>query len=335
MSRPWILLCPSSRGIGHALTRHLLQHTHPSIPILATARSENLSQVKDGILKGLAGIPAAVASDRLHIVRVDVTSESTVQRAAEQAASLFPRSSHHLHLAFALPGVLYVEKRFSAIDHGRALETFKVNVLGPMMLMKWFGDFLPRKNTVFLREGPEKDGRAIMRKEDEVDKDPPSTAAGAAGGYGGEGDPVGGSGISTGKDKDMNSENTSSSGGGDGILKLPSHATWVTMSARVGSVSDNRLGGWYSYRSSKAAVNSLTKSLDLEIKSKSAGKAMAVSYHPGTVKTGLSREFWDSVANDGLFDLEDAVEKMARVVTGLRRGQRGKCWDWKGQEVAP
>ncbi len=118
-------------------------------------------------------------------------------------------------------------------------------------------------------------------------------------------------------------------------LAMPSHAVWVNMGARVGSVTDNRLGGWYSYRSSKAAVNSLTKSLDHQLVTRSGGKAMAISYHPGTVKTSLSREFWSSVANDTLLDPEVAVEKMADVVTGVGLEQRGRCWDYKGEEVPP
>lgn len=252
-----------------------------------------------------------------------MTSESTVQAAADQAASLFPRNTHHLHLAFALPGILFVEKSFSGIDYTKALETYKVNVLGPMMLMKWFGDFLPRKSTSILRQV---NGEEIVRGErDGGDKTPAAISAGAAGGYGGAGDPV-----ASGRETDGGSNDD-----GSQILKLPNHATWVTMSARVGSVSDNKLGGWYSYRSSKAAVNSLTKSLDYELKTKGGTKSLAMSYHPGTVKTGLSREFWDSVVNDSLFEADDAVEKMARVVMGLRVGQRGRCWDWKGDEVAP
>lgn len=107
------------------------------------------------------------------------------------------------------------------------------------------------------------------------------------------------------------------------------------MSARVGSVSDNKSGGWYSYRSSKAAVNSLTKSFDHQLMSRSGGKAMCVGYHPGTVKTDLSRGFWESMANDKIWEPEEAVGYMARVIGGLAEGQRGRVWDWKGEEVLP
>jgi hypothetical protein len=53
------------------------------------------------------------------------------------------------------------------------------------------------------------------------------------------------------------------------------------------------------------------------------------------VKTDLSREFWESVANDTLLEPEAAVEKMVKVVMGIKLDQRGKCWDYKGEEVPP
>ncbi|KAK3363529.1 hypothetical protein B0T25DRAFT_443833 [Lasiosphaeria hispida] len=272
MSRPWILLCPSTRGIGFHLTRHLLRTTR--IPILATARSPDHPSVRSSLLAGLISEDDD-PSGRLEVITADVTAEQTVAAAARRAHTLFPPHTHHLHLAFALPGILHPEKSPAGIDCAKALETFKVNVLGPMVLMKYFEGFLPRKGTVMDLEG---------------------TSHGTA---------------------------------------VPRHAVWVNMSARVGSVSDNKLGGWYSYRSSKAAVNSLTKSLDQQLVTRSGDNAMAVSYHPGTVKTELSKEFWGSVANDTLLDPEAAVEKMANVVAGLGLDQRGRCWDYKGQEVLP
>ena len=268
MSRPWIFICPSSRGIGHHLTRHLLRTTR--VPILATARSPDPTLVRERLLSGLI-TPADDPSGRLEVVPCDVTIESTICSAARRAASLFPPDRHHLHLAFAIPGILHPEKSAAQVDYADALETFKVNVLGPLMLMKYFSGFLPRKMT----------------------------------------------------ELDLSETD------------LPGHAVWVDMGARVGSIGDNKLEGWFSYRSSKAAVHSLTKCLDNQLYTKGGDKSMAMSYHPGTVKTDLSKEFWGSVANDTLLDPEVAVEKMAAVVMGIKLEQRGKCWDYKGKEVPP
>jgi NAD(P)-dependent dehydrogenase (short-subunit alcohol dehydrogenase family) len=251
------------------------------LPILATSRTDP-EGAKARLLKDIV-LPSEKEthnlSSRLTVLPLDVTDESTIEAASKQAASLFPPELHHLHLAFALPGILHAEKSPRQVDYADALETYRVNTLGPLMLMKWFSDFLPRKRTDF----------------------------------------------------SLVFESASQTQG----TTLPKHATWVNMSARVGSVTDNRAGGWYSYRSSKAAVNSLTKSLDRQLSVRSGDKAMAVSYHPGTVRTDLSREFWDSVAKDKLFEPELAANKMANVITGLHADQRGHCWDWKGEEVPP
>ncbi|KAI0551383.1 short-chain dehydrogenase/reductase-like protein [Xylaria curta] len=285
MSKPWVFICPSSRGIGHALTAHLLRRT--TLPILATARSSDLAAVKESLVSASShGSQTKNAEDdasRLHVTHLDVTDEASVEAAAAKATELFPPSSHHLHLAFALPGILHPEKHPRGVDYDDALETFKVNTLGPMMLMKWFGELLPRKGTdlTHLRE------------------------------------------LAIGGDSK------------DAQFRVPSHATWLTNSARVGSTSDNRLGGWYSYRASKAGVNSITKSFDLHLRTRSAEKAMAFAYHPGTVKTEFSREFWGNVAEGKLFSPEFAVQKMLEVVETRMIEDRGRCWDWKGEEVLP
>jgi NAD(P)-dependent dehydrogenase (short-subunit alcohol dehydrogenase family) len=284
MSRPWILLCPSSRGLGAALTTHLLRTT--TLPILATSRTDP-RPARDALLAALPETDQSSATARLHTVRVDVTDESTVRQAAEHAADIFPKNKYHLHLGFALPGVLYPEKSPGQVDYARAKETYAVNALGPLLLMKWFHDFLPRKGTV----------------------------------------------VSLLSDKDVSSD-TGSEGMG-GATKLPAHAVWVNMSARVGSVSDNRLGGWYSYRSSKAAVNSLTKSFDVQLEARSGDKAVAISYHPGTVKTDLSKGYWETTPQDKLLAPADAARMMADVVAGIGIGDRGRCWDYKGEEVPP
>jgi NAD(P)-dependent dehydrogenase (short-subunit alcohol dehydrogenase family) len=107
------------------------------------------------------------------------------------------------------------------------------------------------------------------------------------------------------------------------------------MSARVGSISDNRAGGWYSYRASKAGVNAMVKSLDIYLRAQSAGTAMSVGLHPGTVKTNLSRDFWRSTPKEKLFEPGFAAERLCRVVEHLGRERVGRCWDWRGEEILP
>lgn len=107
------------------------------------------------------------------------------------------------------------------------------------------------------------------------------------------------------------------------------------MSARVGSISDNSLGGWYSYRASKAAVNQIVKTFDIHLKQSAGEKAIAVGLHPGTVKTGLSKDFWGNVRGEKLFSGEFAAEKLGEVVRNVGTEGRGRCWDWAGKEIPP
>ncbi|KHN98762.1 NAD(P)-binding domain protein [Metarhizium album ARSEF 1941] len=288
MSAPWALVCPSSRGIGFALTRHLLRTTR--LPVLATTRHPEPGTTKAAILEGMesdgpAG-SAGSAGSRLRVVRVDVTDEASVEAASRAARRLFPPARHHLHLGFAMPGVLTPEKSPAQVDADAGLAMLRVNVLGPLLLMKHFAEFLPRRGTRLRAPGLDADADA---------------------------------------DADAH-------GNGDG---LAARAAWVFMSARLGSIADNRSGGWFSYRASKAAVNSVAKSLDVMLRARSGDKAVAVAYHPGTVRTGLSRDFWARVPQDRLFSPEYAAERMLSVVNGLHLGQRGKCLDWRGDEVPP
>ncbi|KAK2032965.1 oxidoreductase [Colletotrichum zoysiae] len=287
MSSPWILVSPASRGIGAHLVGHLLRTT--AAPVLATCRSPDTTAVKHRLLEYLA-LPAVETEDlasRLKVVRLDVTDEATVADAADEARALFPDATHHLRLALATPGVLHPEKSPAQVDYDRALETFRVNTLGQMMLMKHFSPFLPRRTAHLL--GPS-----------------------------------------------SSSSSSSSSSPEDARGLPPGHAVWAAMSARVGSTSDNLKGGWYSYRASKAGVTSLAKSLDLWLRARSGDKAISVAYHPGTVKTGLSEAFWDTVPKEKLFEPEFAVERMCKVLTEeIGVEGRGRFWDWQGKEILP
>ena len=116
---------------------------------------------------------------------------------------------------------------------------------------------------------------------------------------------------------------------------LPHTPTTAVMSARVGSISDNRLGGWYSYRASKAGVNQVVRTFDNHLRTASGDNAVAVALHPGTVKTEFSRDFWGGVKEGKLFESEWVAERLVDVVGQAGVQGRGKCWDWEGKEVPP
>ena len=109
-------------------------------------------------------------------------------------------------------------------------------------------------------------------------------------------------------------------------------AKWVHITTRAGSIGDNHKGGWYSYRASKAALNQAMHTFDLHLMQKKR-PAMAVGVHPGTMKTDLSRGFWRSTPGDQLREPEEAAERVLDVVGKLGEGQRGRVWDWAGNEV--
>jgi NAD(P)-dependent dehydrogenase (short-subunit alcohol dehydrogenase family) len=188
--------------------------------------------------------------------------ESTIADAAAECKKYFTPSSHQLQLTFIVPGILFPEKSPAQINADDALLTFRTNTLGPMLMLKHFSPFLPKK-----------------------------------------------------------------------MKGLPSIATTAIMSARVGSISDNRLGGWYSYRASKAGVNQLVKTFDNHLRTSSGENAMSVALHPGTVKTDLSKDFWGNVKKEKLFERDWVAERLIDVVRQVGVDGRGKCWDWK--EVPP
>jgi NAD(P)-dependent dehydrogenase (short-subunit alcohol dehydrogenase family) len=108
----------------------------------------------------------------------------------------------------------------------------------------------------------------------------------------------------------------------------------TSMSARLGSIADNDIGGWYSYRSSKAAQNQITKTLHLELGRKY--NAVAIGYHPGTVKTSLSGKMGSKrleAGLEGVFTVGEAVDKMIGVMGEVKRYHSGTVIDWRGNRI--
>lgn len=103
------------------------------------------------------------------------------------------------------------------------------------------------------------------------------------------------------------------------------------LSARVGSIADNRKGGWYAYRASKAALNQMVRSLAVELRRR-APEAFAVALHPGTVATPLSAPFRDRVAHR-VTPPPEAARNLLDVVDGLGPAQSGGFYAYDGTEI--
>ena len=116
------------------------------------------------------------------------------------------------------------------------------------------------------------------------------------------------------------------------LLSREGPATFATLSARVGSISDNQLGGWYSYRAAKAALNQLVRTAAIEL-ARSNPDAVCVALHPGTVTTRLSAPFRG--AGHPARPPEEAAKDLLSVIASLSAGSSGKFFDYAGVEIAP
>lgn len=118
------------------------------------------------------------------------------------------------------------------------------------------------------------------------------------------------------------------------LLPRDRRAVFACLSARVGSIGDNGLGGWYGYRASKAALNMLIKSLSIEL-ARTRPEAICVGLHPGTVDTGLSAPFQSGVAPEKLFTPAVSARCLLDVVKTLTPDQTGGCYSWDGARIVP
>jgi NAD(P)-dependent dehydrogenase (short-subunit alcohol dehydrogenase family) len=116
------------------------------------------------------------------------------------------------------------------------------------------------------------------------------------------------------------------------VMPRTGRSVFAALSARVGSISDNRLGGWHGYRASKAALNMLVSNLAIEERRRN-DRAVVVALHPGTVDTGLSRPFQGSVQPGRLFDAERAALQLLDVIEQLKIPDSGKLFDYEGAEI--
>ena len=116
------------------------------------------------------------------------------------------------------------------------------------------------------------------------------------------------------------------------LLPRDRPAIFAILSARVGSISDNRLGGWYAYRASKAAVNMVAKTAAIELARRNKNAVIA-TLQPGTVDTALSKPFQGQVPDGGLFTPDHAAGKLLDVLNQLGPAQSGGFFDHGGNAI--
>ena len=114
------------------------------------------------------------------------------------------------------------------------------------------------------------------------------------------------------------------------LLPREGKSVFATLSAKVGSIGDNHLGGWYSYRASKAALNQLVHTAAIELK-RSRPNAICAALHPGTVDTGLSAPF--AKAGLEVQTAEEAVRRMLTVIDGWQPADSGGFFTYRGEPL--
>ena len=118
------------------------------------------------------------------------------------------------------------------------------------------------------------------------------------------------------------------------LMPRAGRIVFAVLSARIGSITDNKLGGWYGYRASKAALNMMIRTLAIEEKRRN-DRSIVVALHPGTVDTDLSRPFRGNAAPGTLFAPDRAAVQLLDLIDGLKAPDTGKHLAWDGAEVAP
>lgn len=116
------------------------------------------------------------------------------------------------------------------------------------------------------------------------------------------------------------------------LLPRDRRTVFAALSARVGSIGDNRLGGWHSYRASKAALNMILKNLSIEL-ARTHPQAVVAGLHPGTVDTALSVPFQKGVAAEKLFNADYSASRLLAVLDGLTPADSGGVFAWDGARI--
>ncbi|XAR50768.1 Benzil reductase ((S)-benzoin forming) [Bertholletia excelsa] len=246
----------ASRGIGLEFVRQLLEKNEKG-HVVGTCRNP-------GKAKGLLELKDKFA-ERLDILQMDVTVESTIQASAESVKKRYGSLNLLINASgiLSIPDVLQPETTLSKVQKSSLLLAYEVNAVGPILVIKHMWPLLK-----------------------------------AGGGHGTE--------------RDV--------------------AVVANLSARVGSIGDNGLGGWHSYRSSKTALNQLTKTVSVEF-ARRKDPVICLLLHPGTVDTDLSRPFQRNVPEGKLFTREFSVQKLLSMINNAKSHDNGKFFAWDGQEI--
>ena len=115
-------------------------------------------------------------------------------------------------------------------------------------------------------------------------------------------------------------------------LSKTSPSVVAVLSARVGSITDNKLGGWYSYRASKSALNMLLKTAAIEY-SRRNRMVKLLSLHPGTVDTKLSKPFQRSIPKEQIFTPDYAASRLLKIMGSISHDGELDYLDWEGKEI--
>ncbi|CAM8972133.1 unnamed protein product [Rhodiola kirilowii] len=252
---PWVMP-GASRGIGLEFTRQLLQNKGNG-HVISTCRNPQAAT-------GLLHLKDQYA-DRLHILPLDLTHETTIQESAEFVKDRFGSLNLLVNASciLSIPNVMQPETTLNKVEKSSLLLAYEVNAVGPILVIKHMWPLLKA-----------------------------------------------GGGSAT--DTDL--------------------AVAANLSARVGSIGDNRLGGWHSYRASKAALNQLTKTVAVEFARKK-DPIICLLLHPGTVDTDLSKPFQKNVPEGKLFTKEFSVQQLLKIINNAKRHDNGKFFAWDGTEI--
>lgn len=116
------------------------------------------------------------------------------------------------------------------------------------------------------------------------------------------------------------------------LFRHSDRSVFACISAKVGSIGDNQLGGWYGYRASKAALNMLVRNISIEYRRTAPG-SIVVALHPGTTDTDLSTPFQKNVPPEKLFSTERTVQQLLGVIDRLEAKDSGEFFNWDGSPL--